>query len=181
MLPMRSVLMQKVLRVFFTNLSARVYVNDLARRLEADPKNLHRVLVRLEADGLLLSEFQGNQRYFFSNRTSDIYKAYRTLFLRTSGVAEALKKELKLLPGLRKAHIFGSYANGRFGPESDIDLLLVGEHQALAAEKCLIKASRELGREINAVHITPEELSRKKAAQDTFIETVFSGKMITVL
>jgi predicted nucleotidyltransferase len=181
MIPMRSALMKKVLNFFFTNPSDRFYVNDLARRLDVDPKNLHRTLVRLASDGLLLNEFQGNQRYFFSNKNSEIYKAYKAIFVKILGIEQVLKKELKLLPGLREAYIFGSYASGKFGVGSDIDLLLVGEHKALTAEKCLNKVSREFGREINAVHITPQELAQKKADGNTFIKTVFNEKMIPVL
>ncbi len=181
MLAMRSILMQKVMRFFFINPATRIYVNDLARRLEVDPKNLHRTLLRLMGDGLLLSEFQGQQRYFFSNKKSDVYKAYKIVFMRTFGVEEILKKKLKPLPGLQRAFIFGSYAKGKFGSDSDIDLLLVGEHKALVAEKILNDVSRSLGREINAVHITPEELSRKKVDGNTFIKTIFSEKMTTLL
>lgn len=180
MMAIHSALRVKVLRFFFTNPAVRVYVNDLARRIDADPKNLHRLLVRLELEGVLLSEFQGNQRYFFSNTKTAAYRAYRTLFMRSYGVEDVIGSALKDLPGVKKAYIFGSYANGKFTGTSDVDVLVVGRHRVLAVEKCLKKISRDLGREINAVHITEEELAKKKAAKDTFISTVFSGKILPV-
>lgn len=181
MVVVRSALKRKILQFFFLNEKARVYVNQLARQIASDPKNVHRALLRLEAEGVLKSEFQGNQRYFFCNVKGPFYAAYRELFLGSSGVEAVVRQALEGLPGLEEAHIFGSYAAGGLTAESDVDVLLLGTHKALAAERALKKVSRELGRDINAVHLTPQALKAKQAKGETFIRSVFENRTIKVL
>ena len=171
----------KVLNYFFLNEKSRVYINELARLIEADPKNVYRILVRLEEEGVLASDFQGKQRYFHANRTNSMYKAYKDVFRQTSGIEVVLRDKMKDIPGLEEAYIFGSYAQQRYGAQSDIDVLLVGTHKALHAQKVLHTIEKHIRREINVVNITPYELNKKKESGDQFIKSIFDHKVIKLL
>ncbi len=181
MISFRSRTTSKTLNYFFFNEGKRAYVNELARRLNVDVKNLHRALLRLEEEGVLASEFRGKERYFFCNRKNPLYREYRNIFLKTAGFESILKEKLKKLEGLSEAYLFGSYVTRRSTAQSDIDLLLIGKHRPFEAQRILYEVEKETGREIDAVNLSPQELQKRKAAKDQFIQQVFKHKLIRVL
>ncbi len=181
MLNLRSKTRNKILSYFFLNQKGRAYVNELARLLEIDPKNLYRVLIDLEKAGILNSEFQGKERFFSPNNKNPFYRSYKKLFLKTAGLGSLLKSLLKNIPGLSEAYIFGSYAQNALNAQSDIDLLLVGEHSALETQKVLYVVQKQIGREINTVHMKPKDLEAKKKSKDSFITSIFKKPMVKIL
>ena len=181
MLKIRSGLKSRILNYFFLNESGEVYINELARIVGGEAKNVYRALVEFEGDGVLTSSFKGKQRYFSANKKHPLYKSYKEIFLKTAGLETVLKELLGKIKGLKEAYIFGSYANGKQGPASDIDVLLVGEHKAIDAQRVIYDLTKSSGREINAVHMTPEELARKKTSGDQFVESVFKRKVIRII
>jgi len=181
MLNIRSGVRNKILNFFFLNEASRVYINELARQIQADPKNVYRMLVQLEREGILASEFKGKERYFFSRKTSPLYKGFKEIFLRTAGIETMLTQALANVPNLKEAYLFGSYAEKRHGPDSDIDILLVGEHSPLAAEKVLYGIQKQIGREISAVNMKAVEFKKRRTHGDQFIDTVFGGKVVKLV
>lgn len=180
MLSFKSKVARKVLNYFFLNESAELYVNEAARLLQEDPKNIYRMLVLFEGEGLLKSEFKGRERYFSANKKAPEYKNYKVIFLRSAGVERLLKDALAGLAGLKSAYIFGSYANAGFTAQSDIDILLVGSHTPLAAERAVFKLRKSIGRELNIVNMTVGEFERK-SGKDQFLKSVFEKKTIKLL
>ena len=180
MVSFKSKVAQKVLNYFFLNEGEELYVNEAARLLQEDPKNVYRMLVLFEGEGLLKSCFKGRERYFRANKISPEYKNYKAVFLRSAGVERLLKNALSGLKGLKNAYIFGSYANSGFAAQSDIDILLVGSHKPLEAERAILKPRKNLGRELNIVNMTPEEYERK-SGKDQFLKSVFEKKTIRLL
>jgi predicted nucleotidyltransferase len=175
MISFKSKVTRKILNYFFLNEKAELYVNEAARLLQEDPKNVYRILVLLETEGLLKSRFKGRERYFQTNKISPEYKSYKSIFLRTAGVERLLKDALQGLSDLKSAYIFGSYANSDFTAKSDIDILLVGSHEPLEAERSLIKLRKSLGRELNIVNMDMKEFERK-SGKDQFLKSIFKKK-----
>ncbi|TRZ83205.1 hypothetical protein D4R86_00990, partial [bacterium] len=64
----RSKITKKLLNYFFLNQDSRFYVNEIAKIIEEESKNVHKKLIELKEKGLLADEFEGNQRYFFINK-----------------------------------------------------------------------------------------------------------------
>ncbi len=181
MISLRSKVTQRVLSYFFTNEEAECYVNELARRLDVDPKNLHIKLLELEEVGLLRSRFSGKQRYFRLNKQYPLLHEYQTIARQTFGLPNELAAALKNIKGINEAFLFGSYAKGTMDQASDIDLMVVGDHSPRAVSKELERIQKGFGRVINVTNISKAELLRRKAAKDPFIKDVFSHKRITVL
>ena len=63
MISFKSKIANKILNYYFNNPDTRCYVNELAKKLDLDPKNLHRKLEELEKEGIFKSEFRGKERY----------------------------------------------------------------------------------------------------------------------
>ncbi len=181
MFEFRSKITIKVLGYFLLNPQRRRYVNELAGLLEVDPGNLFRKLKELESEGILVSEMRGNQRYYALNKKYPLLHELKHFFRAKYGVEEMLKQKLSKLKGLREAYIFGSYAKNSLQQESDIDLLLIGDHSTLEAKRLILPLAKEIQREINIVDFSSKEFGRKKKSGDEFLKNIFSQKNIKII
>jgi predicted nucleotidyltransferase len=82
---------------------------------------------------------------------------------------------------VRVAFIFGSAARSEQGRDSDIDLLVVGEAGLRDLAPALKQAEQELGRQVNVVAYTEEEVKNRMKERNPFIEEVWKGAKIFVL
>lgn len=180
MLSFKSQTIQKILSYYFINSHAKHYVNELARLLELDPKNTHKKLTELEEEGILKSEFQGNQRYFFLS-SSPLVKTYKQLLSQTFGLEMQLKKALSKVEGVKESYIYGSYAKGLMSAGSDIDLLVVGGQSAVVLQKAVNLIQKNSGRELNIVNMSEKEFESKKNGKNPFIVNVLKGKTIKII
>jgi len=181
MLNFRSKITEKILGFYFLNTGAKKYINELAKIIEVDPGNLDRKLKELQAEGLLSSEFSGKERYYSLNLKYPLLKELKKIYLAKYGLAETLKKRFSKLSGLKQGYIFGSYAGKNFSLESDIDILLIGSHAALEAQKVVLPLQRQLQREFNIVDLTEKEFFKRKQDKDEFIANIFEGKIIKII
>lgn len=177
----KSKITEKILRFYFLNAGGKKYINELAKIIEADPGNLDRKLKELEVEGILNSEFFGKERYYFLNLKYPLLKELKKIYLAKYGVPEALKKGFNKLAGIKRAYIFGSYAKKNFSPESDIDLLLIGSHSALEAQKVILPLQKQLQREFNIIDLTEKEFAKRKKNKDEFIADIFTGNTIKII
>jgi predicted nucleotidyltransferase len=181
MLKNQSKIVIKVLGYFLINPKKKYYINELAKNLEIDPGNLFRKLKELEEEGILISEKKGNQRYYGLNKEYHLLKEIKQYYKVKYGVDNLIKEKLKEVEKINEAYIFGSYAKGTISEESDIDVLLVGDHSPIDAKRKILPLQRSLGREINIIDLSLEEFKEKKKEKDEFIENIFSEKIIKIL
>jgi hypothetical protein len=90
MLNLRSKVRQRLLAYYFTNPTARHHLRELAERLSVDPSNLSKEIVRLEREGLFLSEVSGRQKYIQLNRRYPLFKEIRSIVAKTIGAIPLL-------------------------------------------------------------------------------------------
>lgn len=171
----------KALGYFFINPHAKKYINELAKILELDPANLDKKLKFLEKEGILASTIEGNQKYYFLNKKYPLLKEVKKIYKAKYGLENILAQILEDLKGLEEAYIFGSYAKGEIGQESDIDLLLIGGHSSIEAIKKIHKLQNSLQRQINIVNLSEEEFNRRKKENDEFISNIFEDKVIKII
>lgn len=181
MFKIRSQVTKDILNYFLLNQAKKTYINELARLLGKDPKNVHKYLLELEDLQILKSEFKGKERYFFSNRSNPSYKEYRKMFLKTYGIDSVIKAALKDIKDIKEAYIYGSYAKDKMGDDSDIDLLIISDENTMDIEKALFNLQKQFSREINILNITPKQLEILKKVKDQLITDIFSNKHIKIL
>lgn len=181
MISLRSKITKKVLNYFFLNEDQRFYVNELAKIINEDPMNVYRKLIELKKLGILSDEFEGKQRYFFINKNYPLLKAYKNIILKGLGFEKILSDNLKKVKGVKSAYIFGSYAQNKFSAGSDIDLLAVGDFNALDLQKIIIKIQKLTGREINCVELTELEFNKRLKKKDPFLKDIFAKRYIKIL
>ncbi len=176
----RSKVTIRALGYFLLNPDKNHYVNELAKILDVDVGNLFRKLQELEKEGVLISEKQGNQRYYSLNKSYPFLKELQRYYEARHGLAGLIQEKLKQVEGLKEAYLFGSFTEGPLGKESDIDLMLVGGHSPLEVRKTVSPLEKRIGREINIVHYSTEEFREKRQQRDDFLESVFSGQIIKI-
>jgi len=81
------------------------------------------------------------------------------MVMKTEGVSHLLTENVKDLGQIELAFIFGSFASLQAGPESDVDLLLVGNIDENLLIQKLAALERKLSREINYVLLSKDESS----------------------
>ncbi|MBF0479029.1 MAG: nucleotidyltransferase domain-containing protein [Candidatus Omnitrophica bacterium] len=180
MISLRSKITQSVLNYFMLQQGAEIYVSDFARITQLESGNLTRKLADLEKDGILKSRWQGNQRYYSLNKNFPLLKEYRSIVLKTVGFEQILRNALSKISGIKKAIIFGSYAQDKMDSYSDIDLLIVGEHSTITLQRGIADVQKTIHREINAVSMSLQEYAAKKR-NDPFLMSIESKKSIKIL
>lgn len=181
MLDLRSKARQRLLLYYFTNPSAHLHLRDLAERLAIDPSNLSKELGRLEHEGLFKSEMSGHQKYFQLNREYSLFSEVRSIVIKTIGAIPLISQSLQKIEGIREAYVYGSFARGRQDALSDIDVLVIGEPKSEALAEAIQKIERQLGREINYTVLTKNELKRRRARKDAFLENVWHNKRVPLI
>jgi predicted nucleotidyltransferase len=80
----------------------------------------------------------------------------------------------------RRIVLFGSYAEGQAGPDSDVDLLVVLPHKGDAVEKSVeIRLATRPPFPLDLLVRTPQEVRRRLAMGDTFMrDIVENGKVL---
>ncbi|MFA5183976.1 MAG: nucleotidyltransferase domain-containing protein [Patescibacteria group bacterium] len=181
MLNLQSKIVNKVIGFFFINPQKRLYLKQLAEILDIDAGNLSRQIKKIEAEGIIGSENEGRQKHFYLNPDYPLLDEVKKIYETKYSLPLILKKTLASLEGLQEAYIFGSYAKNTMTAESDLDLLLVGNHDALEARRVILPLQKRIGREINMIDFSESEYQEKKAAGDDFIKNIFSGKFIKII
>jgi len=132
-------------------------------------------------EGVLKSEAKGNLLYYSLNRSFPLLKEYRRIVLKTVGFEYGLKEALRQVKGLRKAILFGSYAQDKMDVASDIDLLAVGEHNSIDLHRKIAEFQRKMEREINVINMGYDEYERRKQQNDPLLKSIYRKKRIQLL
>lgn len=156
-------------------------MNEMASALGLDKRNLVKKLREWESEGIFNLEKRGNAKTYYINEKHPLYNEYRKIVLSTVGLEARLKRLLKGTRGVTGAVLYGSYAEDRMGPHSDVDLLVVGDHSIVDLQRKLNVLQRETGREINAVHMGKGEFEKRRALGDPFVTGIFERKHIPVV
>jgi predicted nucleotidyltransferase len=181
MISLKSKITQNILEVFFLNDKEKIYVNEMAKRIRKDPANVHKKLIEMQEEGLLLSEYQGKERFFFLNKKYQFLKEYKKIILKSVGFENALKEEFEIIDGVDSVYLFGSYINSNFSRESDIDILIIGDFDFKKIQKVLLDMQKKIGREINSIELSKKEFKERLKKKDFLLDDIFSKKYIKII
>ena len=170
-------------------LLARIYLHPeepiplagLAREIGLDAATVLREVNRLEGAGLVVSDRIGRARVVRPDERSPFFPELSSLLFKAFGPATVLARDLRGLPGVEAAYIFGSWASryhGEAGPApGDIDLLVVGRPDRRALARVCREAGRELGLEINPTVVTKESWD---SAETPFVRSLKRAPLVAL-
>ncbi|MFN2517679.1 MAG: ArsR family transcriptional regulator [Jatrophihabitantaceae bacterium] len=120
-----------------------------------------REVERLVQGGLLETELRSGRRSVWANTTSPIFDELHSILLKTIGPKAVLETQLRGLPGVNRALIYGSWARRYHGEAGalpqDVDLMVIGNGDVNKIRSEADIASRRLGRDVNVTVLTPGE------------------------
>jgi predicted nucleotidyltransferase len=168
----------KLLDVFLSLPNARFYIRELERKIKEEAKNVSRELKNLESLGLLISEKQGNLKYYSVNENFFLYPELKAIIFKTTGVQGLLREALERLKGIETAFIYGTYATGKESESSDVDIMVIGKPDLNELNEVISNLEEKLDREINYMCFDQEEFKERRKARDAFINEALSGEKI---
>ncbi len=169
-----------ILKQLLSHPEERYYIRQLSKALKISVGTLHRELVKLESSGFLSSDYVGNLRFFSINKTNPLFKELKQLIFKTEGVEGRLKESLKDVSGFKAVFIYGSFAEGKERPDSDIDLFILGRVDEDKLVRKISDLESEFMREINYTLYTEEEFRKERHKQNSFILNVIKKPKIFI-
>lgn len=157
-----------------------IFGAKLARELGMSASAVGKELARLQEMGMLRADEPiGAAKPYTLNEQFPLLPGLRSVCLYATGVVAVLRELFADAEGVEVAAVFGSLARGDDRPESDVDVLVVGEIDGLELSEIAVEASRRTGREVMPVHYSAEGLARR--AQDDeggFVSRVLNERLI---
>ncbi|MGQ9469497.1 MAG: nucleotidyltransferase domain-containing protein [Nitrososphaerales archaeon] len=101
--------------------------------------------------------------------------------VKTTGLGDQMRNALSKLKGIRYALLYGSFASGEETESSDIDLLLVGKVNEEEVLKVVSKVEKEVGREINYILWSDEELSNRANSKHNLLADIIRKQFIMLV
>ena len=171
----------ELLRLFLTNPDQSFYIQEIGRILGKKPGIFQRTLNNLEKEGILVSEYKANARYFKTNKNYPLYKELKSIVFKTVGVSGSLKEALKNVGGINFSFIYGSYAKAKENYLSDIDLVVIGNPNEDLLIKELDKLEDALSREINYKLYSLKDFKKEIKEKEPFLLEILTDKKIMLI
>ena len=173
---------QRVLALLFVHTDQAHYLREITRIVDAGHGAVQRELKQLVDSGLLTRTRRGNQVFYQANQESPVFAELRGLMLKTAGLADVLREALSSLADrIKVAFVYGSIAEGTDRSASDVDLMIIGEVGLRTLGPLLPDVHDTLGREVNPVTMSPQELAERATHSDHFVTTVLHGPKIFLI
>ncbi len=172
----------EILRIFTLSPKSSFNINELSRSTGFSIRGVEKELKNLHGGGILRRELAGNQHRYQFDPECPIGGEIKGLIIKTVGIAEVLKSSLDPMEAeIDRAFIYGSFATGDYGNESDVDLFLVTELPGLKIAELLGEVQNKIARSVNVSQFTPTEYDQRKRIKDHFLNTVLSSPKIILI
>jgi predicted nucleotidyltransferase len=174
---------QRILGLLFGQPERRFQSAELIRLAGSGTGAAHRLLVRLEASGLVTTERVGNQKHYQANPNSPVFAELAGLVRKTVGLVVPLQAALApLARRIAAAFVYGSIAKGTDTAKSDVDLMVVADKLDYSDVFAALKdAELALARPVNPNLMTRAEWRRKRAQADSFAARIATQPKLFVL
>lgn len=155
-------------------------LQGLAEALDAPQSSVHRELARAEAAGVIHRSDE-SRPYRFSAATGDAaYEPLAELLRRSVGVENELRASLDR-PDVHAAVIYGSWASGARRPDSDIDVLVVGNASLRELRRLVRPIGKATGRTIDVTLLGDEEFRRLRAERSSFVRQLLEAPVTSLV
>jgi predicted nucleotidyltransferase len=156
-------------------------LDELAEIVSAPKSSIHRELRRATDAGLLIRDDAQRPHRYRAAVDSPAYGPFRDLLERTVGVTDRLRRELAGLSGVRAAAIHGSWAGGKVGPTSDIDVVVLADRAEHEAQRAIRRVCRSVGREADISMLSVEAAKEMAELFNPFWQKLVQGPRIDLV
>jgi uncharacterized protein len=164
----------RLLTFFCLNPNTELNLGEISRKLNISKSSIKQSADFLEKETILNSQKVGNQKIFYLNNQyfliNDLKKIIALLNFKKNGIESISKNELCLA-------IFGSFANGTFNENSDLDILIIGNKNDIL-EPQLSKFTNSIKNEIQLVIYDFPVWEKMKKENNPFCESVLKKHIL---
>jgi predicted nucleotidyltransferase len=172
----------ELLRILVLNPESALNINELSRRAGFSLRGVDKELKNLLMAGILRREIAGNQHLYQLDPSCPIQREIKGIVIKTVGITALLTQALRPVEQeIDRAFVYGSFASGDYGNDSDVDLFVVTELSGLKLAELLGDVQNEIGRPINVSQFTLDEFNRRKEQNDHFLTRVLEGSKIGII
>lgn len=177
----KSKVRKALFKLYFTNPESEFYLRGLERLLSIPVSMIRKELVRLEKEGIFISQKKGNLAYYKVNKAYPLFSELKSIVFKTIGIQGVLSEALRKIKGIDAAFIYGSYAKGDERADSDIDLCVIGTIDEDILVRMVSGLENSLKREINYTVYTKKEFTAKRRKKDSFIADLLANPKIMLI
>jgi predicted nucleotidyltransferase len=155
-------------------------VQELAVAVAAPPSSVHRELARAQDAGVIRRDDTARPHRFAAATDDPAYSYLADLLRRTVGVENELRTLLDR-PDIAAAVIHGSWASGARRPDSDIDVLVVGDATLRDLRRLMKGVERSTDRAIDLTLVHEDEFRRLLGDRSSFARRLMDEPVITLV
>ena len=170
-----------LLNLLLTNPERSFYMQEIGRILGKKPGTFQRAINNMVSEGVLISEYKANARFFQANKKYPIYKELKSIVFKTVGVQGRIRDALEEIGNVKFTFIYGSYAKARETYVSDIDLVVIGNANEDTLIKVLDSLEDKFQREINYKLYTFKEFKKEIKEKEPFLLEIMRDKKIMLI
>ncbi len=163
----------KVLGFFLANPKTAINVNELARKLKVSPTSVNNAAKSYYNKEYLIKDEKGLAHYYRLDLSNPVVislkKAYGLDLILSSGPREAFINADENIISLA---LYGSYANGDYDEDSDVDFLVVTPSKREKLMDAIHELEDKLGKEVNVTVFKPGEWRAMAKKEDAFYKNV---------
>ena len=138
------------------------------------------IIRALDAAGVVVGTKHRNQLVYSINTNCPIYEELRSIVRKTFGVSNVVSDELRPFGDrINEAFVFGSVARGTERPDSDVNLMIVGDVELFELAPTLAKMEATFARRIDLNLYSPEEWRR--ISGDRVVRAITESERINVI
>lgn len=171
----RSEMQLRLLALLLLQPERRWTLQELAGTLGAPGSSVHRELGRAEASGIVLRDASGRAHRFTAATEDSFYEPLVLLLRRSVGVEGALRAVLSDRPDVLAAVIYGSWASDSRRPDSDVDVLVVGDADLRDLRRRLRPIGKSVGRTLDLTVLAPDEFRRLVHDRSSFAQRILEA------
>ncbi len=146
----------KLLLKFFLNSDTKSYLRNLETEFGESTNAIRLELNKFEKAGMLISELEGNRKYFKANIKHPLFKDINNIVFKYIGLDWIVDYVVGKLGNLQKVYLTGSFANGL--DSASIDLIFVGVIDKVFLEELCLKVKKKVHKEISYQIIDNKDL-----------------------
>lgn len=171
----RSEMQLRMLALLLLQRERRWTLQELAGVLDAPASSVHRELGRAEDSGLVLRDATARPHRFTAATEDSLYEPLVMLLRRSVGVEEALQAVLSDRSDVLAAVIHGSWVSDSRRPDSDIDVLVVGDAKLSELRRELRPIGKAVARTLDLTVLGPDEFQRLVRDRSSFARRILQS------
>ncbi len=170
----------EIFRILFGIKNPKLHLREIQRSSGFAISTVNQEAKKLSKLGLIKERKSGNRVYYRANINHPLYREIHNMVIKTIGLCDLFKEVLVDKPVII-AFIFGSTAEGKEKPESDIDLFIIGDIDLRNLSALLKEPGLKIDREINPHIMTVNEFIKRRNGKDHFITHILESSKIFII